>query len=165
MAAEVYAHFLRMCSRGEYQLWGQMLDHELNHVAELRDLLRSNQVIDIDLPEVNLIRLRDITTQILLSANDSFMMRLEGALRLETAELDYGLEGLSVRRMHRKYSVQSDIPSIRSHIALLLDTANRYKEARNIGLLIRRLKDLTDASTTDTQYYNRPDAPPLAPPL
>lgn len=160
MAAEVYADFLRLSSEGEHELWGKMLDHELDYVTELHKLLRSNQVVDIDLPEINLIRLREITSQILDSSNDLFMVRLEGALRLETAELDYGLEGMSVRRMQRrKVSIQNDVLAIRSHIATLLEAADRYKEARNIGLLIRRLRDLTEASTTDTQHYDRGDTP------
>lgn len=156
MAAEVYAHFLRVSSRSEHELWGNMLNHELEHIEELRGLLRSDSEVAIDLPEINLVRLREITNQIIDSGSEQFILRLEGALRLESAELDYGLEGMAVRRIHRQVGLQNDIPAIRSHIKLILDTAKRYSGARNIDLLIRRLQELTEASTTDTQHYERP---------
>lgn len=162
MAAEVYAHFLRVSSQGEHELWGCMLDHELEHIEELRGLLRSNQTVNIELPAINLTKLREITSQIIDMGNDQFILRLEGALRLESAELDYGLEGMAVRRLHRQIELQNDIPAIRTHINVLLETAKRYAGARNIALLIRRLRDLTDASTTDTQHIERP-SPPDAP--
>ena len=163
MAAEVYAYFLRVSSEGEQDLWKTLLDDELDHVAHLRQVLRDDSPAGLHLPDANADRMRESCEQIKAMGKELFLMRLEGALRLECAELDYGLEGLAARRLKRSHPA-SDYPGdISSHIMFLIGQAERYTHSRNIGLQIRRLRELLETSLTDTAYIPRDDGSHIIP--
>lgn len=163
MAAEVYARFLHVSSEGERELWKKMLEEELEHVEHLRKVLSSGIVPNIAIPEVNAERMRDSCDQVIRMGSDLFLLRLEGALRLECAELDYGLEGLAARRL-RVVRTEFDYPGdISKHIGDLLQEAERYAESRNIGMQIRRLQELLETSLTDTVFIPKDDETKILP--
>lgn len=155
MAAEVYSYFLHVSSEGEKELWKRLLREELEHVDHLRRVFMDNLAQGVLLPEVNVLRMREIRDQVLALGCDMFLLRLEGALRLECAELDYGLEGLAARRLRKKH-YPFDFPGdIAEHVKGLIHEATRYAESRNIGLLTTRLKELLETSLSETSLLIR----------
>lgn len=146
MAAEVYSTFLHMSRDGEKFLWKRMLCDELEHVEYMRDLLFSERTLDFHLPFINVERMRETCNRVVEHGGELFLLRLEGALRLEIAELDFGLEGLVARKM-KKNSLLSDYPGdIATHMDSLLNEARRYSESPNIGMQITRLTELLETS-------------------
>lgn len=152
LVADVYAEFLGLSGAEESSLWKRMLDDELEHVGYLHRLLHAETTRHFPFPKANVARIREVCEQVLNSGSELFLLRLEGALRLECAELDYGLEGLAARRF-RKYSFITAYPGdISEHVGFLLDTAERYAESPNIGRQILRLRELLETCLKDTTY-------------
>lgn len=152
MAAEVYSQFLNVSSAGEWDLWKRMLDDELDHIAHLRQVVGGDLSFNHIFPTINIEKMRETCDQIIHMGEELFMMRLEGALRLECAELDYGLEGMAARRLKRKHPLIDYPGDIQEHISYLIKEAERYAESRNIGLQIRRLRELFETSLADTTF-------------
>lgn len=155
LAAMVYSDFILRSGEAEREIWEQMLDDELEHVAHLRQLLHGGPVPNLRLPEINVLRMRESCEKIIALGRETFLLRLEGALRLECVELDYGLEGMAARRL-RNNEIILDYPGdVRAHLNYLLGEAKRYTESRNIGLQIRRLNELLETSLTETTVKTR----------
>lgn len=152
LAAEVYAEFLRLSSGWERQLWKKMLDDELDHVGHLRSLLNSEQPEDIVFPYINVWRVRDACNWAKKNGTAYFLLRLESSLRLECAELDFGLEGLVARRLEKRHILPGYTGDIAEHLGYLLNEAARYEQSPNIGLQIRRLTDLHETCLRETSY-------------
>ncbi len=145
LAAEVYATFLRLSSETEAFLWKSMLEDELDHVRHLRrimDMPGDNGV----LPLVNVAKMRETCQSVLAMGQELFLLRLEGALRLECAELDFGLEGLIARRLERNELLPGYPGDVASHLTKLLHEASRYSQSPNIGRQMTRLSELFETS-------------------
>ncbi|MCC8189280.1 MAG: hypothetical protein LIP77_01415, partial [Planctomycetes bacterium] len=105
----------------------------------------------------NVPRVRATCDQVRLHGSGSFLLRLEGALRLECAELDYGLEGLAARRLTRDRPLAEYAEEIIDHVRYLLREAKRYAQSANIGLQRRRLAELLETSlSSPTTTIERP---------
>lgn len=150
LAAEVYAHFLALSSAGEEELWKKLLEDELDHVAHIGELLNGTLPVRMALPAVNVEKMREICAQAAKMGDELFLLRLEGALRLESAELDYGLEGLMARRLERTALASGYRFDVSAHLGHLLEASERYMESPNIGLQVRRLRELLETSLRDT---------------
>lgn len=155
LAAEVYTYYFHVSSEGEKDLWKKMLVDELEHVEHLRRVLMDDAAHGVLLPKINVERMRETATHVTALGRDMFLMRLEGALRLECAELDYGLEGLAARRL-RQNRLSFEYPGdISAHITHLMNEAERYAESHNIGVQITRLGELLESSLSDTVHISR----------
>lgn len=152
LASEVYAEFLRLSSDNEAFLWKRLLDEELEHVACLRRLMHEYIPYDLTFPVVNVEKMRELAGHLIRAGGELFLMRLEGALRLESAELDYGLEGLIAKRLEKNNMILDFVGDITEHITFLLGEARRYAESPNINRQMRRLADLLETSLSDTGY-------------
>jgi hypothetical protein len=143
LSAELYSHFAYLSSGEEWELWAGMLRDEMDHTNHLHRLFESSIPSSLTFPAINVERLRD-AAQWAHQHSELFLQRLEGALRLECAELDYGLEGLVARRLEKKHLLPDYPGDVRAHITTLLETAERYAASPNIGLQASRLRELFD---------------------
>lgn len=150
MAAEVYARFLYLSSDEEAGLWKKMLADELEHVDLLKKLVLSEYTLPFTLPGANVQRMAEVCEHIAKTGADYFLLRLEGALRLECAELDFGLEGLMARRLAKNDILPEYAEEIADHLKRLLAEAERYAASPNIDMQMRRLRDLHETCTKDT---------------
>lgn len=155
MAAEVYSRFITMSHRDERELWSNMLADEVEHITYINSLMADSFPPDMRLPFVNANRLNDVCERVMLQGMDSFILRLEGALRLECAELDYGLEALAAKRLARGEYLVSYPGEIEAHLNELILQARRYEASPNIALQIARLEELYDASVKSTTTIKR----------
>lgn len=145
--AGVYAYFLRLSSPGEEALWKKMLLDEVMHVDHLRDMLGTVPAVPL-FPRINVARVDEACTRAIRVGGETFLLRLEWALRLECVELDYGLEGLAARRLEQSDLFPNLSLDIEKHMEVLLHTAKRYAASQNIGLHMRRLRELADTCLT-----------------
>lgn len=150
LAAEVYAYFLTVSSQSERALWGKLLEDELEHVFHVRSVLHREIPEGIELPAANTEKMRETCAFVTRQGGELFLLRLEGALRLECAELDYGLEGLLARRLSKSTLIPDYRFDIMKHLLYLLDTSERYMESPNIGMQVRRLHELLETSLRDS---------------
>lgn len=155
MAAEVYARFVGMSHNDERDLWSRMLAYEIEHVNYVNSLMTGSFTNDMRLPFANADRLNEVCERVTLQGMDSFILRLEGALRLECAELDYGLEALSAKRLARQNYLISYPGEIQAHLHELIRQARRYEASPNIAIQIVRLEDLYDSSIKGTTTIRR----------
>ena len=158
MAAEVYAHFLELSSSDEGILWKKMLASELEHIEHVRKVLYMEEELECDLPEINLAKVAQTRDHVIRNGSELFMLRLEGALRMECAELDYGLEGLMARRLEGESGASRYPHDIASHLEDLIKEARRYSESPNIGLQLTRLVDILATALPGDYPLHRPSA-------
>ena len=151
MAAEVYSRFITMTpDEAERKLWRTLLAEEVDHVVYLRNLMASPLPADLRFPFINADRMNDVCHRVTLQGMSSFILRLEGALRLECAELDYGLEALAAKRLAKHQLIVNYPGDIISHIDDLVYQAKRYRASPNIANQITRLEELYDTSVSGT---------------
>lgn len=150
MAAEVYARFLHLSRDEETVLWKKMLTDELDHIDLLKKLILSETELAFALPDVGVQRMAVVGAQIAKTGTDYFLLRLEGALRLECAELDFGLEGLVAKKLAKNDILPEYAGEVALHLNRLLTEAERYAASVNIDMQMRRLKDLYETCTKDT---------------
>lgn len=152
LAAEVYTHFLRLSSDREENLWRKMLDDELDHVDHLRRVLRIEIAVSSPFPHINVPRVRETCEAAKQNGSSYFLLRLEGALRLECAELDFGLEGLTAKRLEKSYNLPNYSGDIAEHLDFLMAETERYAESPNIGRQRQRLIELLETCLKDKTY-------------
>lgn len=157
LAAEVYSHFLSLSSDLEAALWKKMLLDEMEHAEHLKNLLDLELPRDLTVPYINVERVREMCEQVGMYCSETFLLRLEGALRLESAELDYGLEGFTAKKLCKSDLVPDYPGDVNEHVGFLLAEAERYSESPNIGLQIIRVKEILDTSMAETAIYPSPD--------
>lgn len=146
MAAEVYARFIGMSGDDEKKMWMKMLNQEIDHINYLRNIMDSSMPEGLTLPFVNTARMNEVCERATLQGMNSFILRLEGALRVECAELDFGLEALAAKRFAAR-RLGIDYPGdIAKHLDDLVFHAKRYAASPNIGYQILRLEELYDSS-------------------
>lgn len=150
MAASLYSRYYSLASREEKPLWHKMLFDELGHVDYLHSIFDDEFPGDIFIPFINDDRIGAVCEQAVILGADSFLLRLEGALRLECAELDYGLEAFAAKRLVQFNSLVDYPGEIREHIEELVNHAKTYQASPNIGNLIARLEELYDTSVSNT---------------
>jgi|GEM_PF-3003209 hypothetical protein len=155
MSAEVYSRFLHMGGEPERKLWSKMLGEEVDHIEYLRNVMNGPIPDDIDLPLVNIDRMNKVCERITLQGMDSFMLRLEGALRLECAELDFGLESLAAKKFAKENLIINYPGDINKHLDDLKFQAQRYAASPNISMQIARLSELQDANDGSTTTIRR----------
>ncbi len=158
LTAEVYSRYMALSSEGERDLWKKMLFDELEHIEHLRRLMRMELPPELTFPYINVERVRDVCRHAAEIGGSLFLLRLEGALRVECAELDYGLEGLVARRLERREIVPGYSGDIAGHLRELLDQTGRYASSPNIGLQMRRLTELLDTCLADTSVHPRSES-------
>lgn len=141
-ASAVYAHFMKLSSDGERALWEQMLGDELEHVDYLGKVLKSETRENDFLWPVNDRQLDLLARRIIDMGSKSFLLRLEGALRLECAELDFGLEALAAEALVSRHMAIGYPGDIADHLEDLLLQAARYEAAPNIRAQVSRLNDI-----------------------
>lgn len=141
-ASAVYAHFLKLSSDEERALWKQMLEDELEHVDYLRRTLKTETKEDDFLWPVNDRQLDLLARRTIEMGSKSFLLRLEGALRLECAELDFGLEALAAEALVNRHMAIGYPGDIADHLEGLLAEAARYEAAPNIRAQVSRLTDI-----------------------
>ncbi len=150
LAAEVYSTFLRLSSEAESDLWKNMLNDELRHVHHVYAFLGSPLLSDARIPFVNVVKIREVCHRSIRLGKDLFLLRLEGALRLECAELDYGLEGAVAKSLNGDEILLGFPGDVSSHMTRLLAAAARYSESPNIGMQMRRLSELLETTLKKT---------------
>ncbi len=155
MAAEVYSRFLHMGGEPEKKLWSKMLGEEVDHIEYMRNVMNSPIPDGKDLPRVNIDRMNKVCERITLQGMDSFMLRLEGALRLECAELDIGLEALAAKKFAKENLIINYPGDINKHLDDLKFQAKRYAASPNISMQIARLNELQDVSDSSTTTIRR----------
>lgn len=164
LAAEVYAYFLSVSSQSESVLWKKLLEDELEHVAQIRRVLHREIPEGMDLPTANIDKMHESCAHITRLGGDLFLLRLEGALRLECAELDFGLEGLLARRLSKSSLIPDYQFDVAGHLEHLIEWSGRYMESPNIGMQVRRLEELLETSLRDTSRIStekEQEIPPL----
>ncbi len=151
MSAEVYARFVSMAEGYEKDLWKKMLEGEISHVNYLRNVFDISLPDELTLPSVNIYRMEEVCDRVTLHGMDSFILRLEGALRLESAELDYGLESLSAKRFAEHDLIVHYPGDIAEHLDDLIRQARHYRASPNIAVQIARLEELYDTTLGDDE--------------
>ena len=150
MAAEVYSRFVSMTEGEERDLWKMMLAEEVDHIVYLRNVMSTSFPQNMSLPFVNADRIAEVCERATLHGMTSFMLRLEGALRLECAELDYGLEALAAKRLSKSDLIIDYPGNIVKHLDDLMYYAKKYQASPNISRLITRVEDLYESSVSGT---------------
>ena len=141
LAAEVYTLFISRSTGEEALLWRMMLLEELDHIRFLADLLEKDTTITADLPPVRLDIIRAIAERARTNGASSTLERVEEGLRLEHAEVDFGLEALVAKRLSVSAGVPGYAGRLEDHYRELLGYAMRYRASRDIGVQIARLEE------------------------
>lgn len=141
LAADLYATFLKYSTDDEQELWRSMLCAEFRHIKFIGMLIEEGNVPKVEIPPVKIEAFRDLYTKARFNAGQSAFERTLWALRMEHAEIDFGLETFAS-------SVVSHSPDTRVYpgptaIAYkkLLQWAERYKGAREIAIQIARIEE------------------------
>jgi hypothetical protein len=141
LAVDVYATFMK-CSKGhELELWLDMLQQELAHVRFIGMLLDSEEVPDVQLPGVKLDAFRDLCERARNYARESAFERTLWALRLEHAQIDFGVEALAIKSIGEAPGTPVYPQSVDEHYDKLLEWAERYRGAREVASQIARIEE------------------------
>jgi len=140
MAARVYLAFARITHGDEYNVWKTMLQHEIDHTDFLSGLFDGDSDDPVILPPVRYDLFRELAQRALLEKDLSAIQRVELALRIEHAEIDYGLEGLLLGR-HGKSPLPPYKEGVEHHYEALFSYASRYAAAPEIAIQIERIRE------------------------
>lgn len=141
-AADVYARFYSHSGKDEAALWKKMLRHELDHIHYLDILFTHELPVEDILPLIKVEKVVAVCERAIKEADISFRVRLEHALRLESAELDYGLEALAAHEVDKLHGSVPYPGRIEDHLRDLLIVARKYEADRGLGMLIARMEEL-----------------------
>jgi len=142
LAADVYAVFLRRSEEPyERELWRHLLLEEFAHIRFVGLLLESDRPPETPLPAVRLDAFREIHDRALQFAGDSPYERALWALRLEHAEIDFGVEAMAVEALGRDPSSPVFAGTVEEHYDRILRYAARFQGAREISLQIARIRE------------------------
>ncbi len=141
LAADVYVIFLG-CAQGEEQrLWQKMLTEELSHIRFIAMLMEAETVPKVLMPSVKMDAFRQLYGRAQETAPRSAFDRMLWALRLEHAEIDFGVEALAAKRMEDAPDTPVYPGPIQDHYLGLLKWAERYQGAREIALQVARIRE------------------------
>lgn len=141
LAADVYATFLKCAKGDECVLWEQMIQNELAHVRFVAMLMQEESIPDVTLPGVRLEVFRDLCERARTYASESAFERTLWALRLEHAQIDFGVEALAARSVGASPDTPVYPGPVEEHYAELLKWAERYRGAREVAVQIARIEE------------------------
>ncbi|MBN2711017.1 MAG: hypothetical protein JXR97_01085 [Planctomycetes bacterium] len=141
LASDVYATFFKCAEGEEKEVWANMLQQELGHVKFVAMMMEEKNVPDIVLPVVKTEVFRDLCLRARTYATESAFERTLWALRLEHAQIDFGVEALAVRSIGDAPNTPVYPGPVESHYADLLKWAARYRGAREISVQIARIEE------------------------
>ncbi len=141
MAAEVYVTFIKYSRNKELAVWHRMLASELSSIRFLSMLMEEKELPSLALPCVRLQTFCSLCERAREFAPQSAFERTLWALRLEHAEIDFGLEALSTNVVGHAPDTPVYPGSVETEYAHLLEWALRYKGAREIAIQIARIEE------------------------
>ncbi len=140
-AAQVYATFMRYSEGEEFELWHIMFDEELGHAHCVSEGLRLKPIPELPLEDLKPEPFRDIVFGAVQSAGESSYQRLLWALRLEHAEIDFGLEKAVQQVLSRSHAGHGQSTTMIDHYRRLLEWARRYDGAPDVAIQISRIEE------------------------
>jgi hypothetical protein len=142
LTADVYAAFYKAAVDDEEQaLWSRLLREEFAHIRFVSMMMEDAGVPRLVLPEVKIGAFREIHDRALTFAKDSAFERVLWALRLEHAEIDFGVEALAMDSIGRTPDTPVYPAPVREHYEGLLEYAARYRGAREIAAQMARIEE------------------------
>jgi len=142
LTADVYATFLRTAQAEEEKaLWSRMLQEEFAHIRFVHMLMEEPTVPRLLLPEIKIGAFREIHGRALAFAEDSAFERILWALRVEHAEIDFGVEALAMDVLSRAPDTPVYPGPVREHYAGILQHAERYRGAKEVAAQMARIEE------------------------
>lgn len=141
LAADVYATFLLYARGNEGDVYHQLLKEELSHVRFVSMMLEEQSVPEVPLPEPSLDAFRHLCENARHAARHSPFERTLWALRLEHAEIDFGLESFVAIAVSEWPDTPVCPGPVTKHYLDLIEWARRYEAAREIAIQIARLEE------------------------
>lgn len=141
LATDVYATFLKFAREHECDLWRQMLHQELGHIRFVGMLMEEEDLPAVELPAVRMDVFRDLCKRARTYAPESAFERTLWALRLEHAQIDFGVEALAARSVGGSPDTPVYPGPVEDHYAELLKWADRYRGAREVAVQIARIEE------------------------
>lgn len=141
LAANVYAAFVKHSRGDEQALWKRMLLEELAHIRFLAMMIEEDRLPEVLLPEVKTAAFLDLYERAQEAACESPFERTLWGLRLEHAEIDFGLESLAANTVGQSPDTPVYPGPLQDHYSALLDWAGRYRGAHEIAIQIARIEE------------------------
>ncbi len=151
LAADVYATFICHSQAEEQELWRQMLQQELAHIRFVAMMMEEDTLPAVMLPAIRMSTFRDLCSRARQYAPESAFERTLWALRLEHAQIDFGVEALAAKTVGQSLDTPVYPGPVEEHYEQLLKWAERYRGAREIAVQIARIEE----------HIPRPDESPL----
>lgn len=151
LAADVYATFLGYAREHEFDLWRQMLHQELGHIRFIGMLMEEKDLPAVELPTVRLDVFRDLCKRARRFAAESAFERTLWALRVEHAQIDFGVEALAARQVGSSPDTPVYPGPVQDHYDDLLRWAERYRGAREVAVQIARIEEHLPGSTPSSR--------------
>lgn len=139
-AAQVYATFMRYAEGEEHELWNIMFDEELLHARCISEGIRKEAGRTLPIEDLKPEAFRDIVFGAVQAAGESSYQRLLWALRLEHAEIDFGLER-AVQQILQRNRIWPGDSTMNDHYKRLLSWARRYDGAPDVAIQIARIEE------------------------
>lgn len=142
LAADVYASFYRQtCDVEEAIFWQRMLFEELSHIRFAAMMMENEAQAVAAFPEIRLAPFREIHEHAIAVAAEAISDRILWALRLEHAEIDFGVEALAMDKVGRSAVAAVCAPPVREHYECLLAYAAPYRTAKEIAAQMARIEE------------------------
>ncbi len=153
LAANVYAAYLKYAQGPERAVWERMLEEELSHIRFVAMMMEAEDVPTLGVSGVRMGAFKEMAERAALAANGSSFERTLWALRLEHAEIDFGLESLSNTAVGETPDTPVCPGPMKTHYARLLRWANRDRAAREVAAQITRIEEhLPNLSNLETPH-------------
>jgi len=142
LAADVYAAFWRLtCDEKEGAFWQKMLFEELSHIRFAAMMIENEAWRSTGQLEIHLAPFREIHSRALAVAADAVFDRVLWALRLEHAEIDFGVEALAMDMVGRSLMAPAYPVPVREHYKCLLAYASPYRSVKEISVQMARIEE------------------------
>ncbi len=141
LAADVYATFVKWAEGEEEALWQEMLSTELSNVRFVGMLAEEEALPPLELPPVKIEAFRELCRNAREYATQSAFERTLWALRVEHAEIDFGLERLAANVVSHAPETPVYPGRLHEQYHRLLEWSQRYKGAREIAIQVARIEE------------------------
>ena len=141
LAADVYATFVKHSRNKARGIWQHMLASKLSSVRFISMLMEEENLPELVLPTIKLQAFRSLCERAREFAPHSAFERTLWALRLEHAEIDFGLEALSTNVVGHAPDTPVYPGNVEAEYVHLLQWAERYKGAREIAIQVARIEE------------------------